>query len=99
MFLQQVRATGVKSSTLAKGIDMQIADLVLDDEKLKQAHEEIEQNTTALGDFSDNTQIYKYHIDSGLVTPNEVREKIGLDDVSGGDNLIPPVTDQVNGNG
>ena len=99
MFLQQVRATGVKSSTLAKGIDKQIADLVLDDEMLKLAHDEIEQNTTALGDFSDNTQIYKYHIDSGLVTANEVREKIGLDEVSGGDTLIPAATDQVNGNG
>ena len=30
---------------------MQIADLVLDDEMLKQAHDEIEQNTGALGSF------------------------------------------------
>ena len=33
----------------------------------------------------------KYHIDSGTVTPNEVREKIGLDEVTGGDQLIEPV--------
>ena len=38
--------------------------------------------------FAKETQIYKYHIDSGLVTPNEVREKIGLDEVTGGDQLM-----------
>jgi len=88
-FLQQVRASGVKSVTMLREVDKQIADLVLDDEALAMAHEEINENTVAIGDFSDKTQIYKYHIDSGLVTPNEVREKIGLDEVSGGDELLP----------
>jgi hypothetical protein len=88
-FLQQVRASGVKSVTLLREVDKQIADLVLDDEVLAMSHEEINENTVAIGDFSDKTQIYKYHIDSGLVTPNEVREKIGLDEVSGGDELLP----------
>jgi hypothetical protein len=88
-FLQQIRASGVKSVTMLREVDKQIADLVLDDEVLAMAHEEINENTVAIGDFSDKTQIYKYHIDSGLVTPNEVREKIGLDEVSGGDELLP----------
>ena len=47
--------------------------------------------TTAVGDFAKETQIYKYHIDSGLVTPNEVREKIGLDEIAGGDQLVEPI--------
>jgi len=71
-------------------VDKQIADLVLDDEKLAQAHEEIIESTRAVGDFSERTQIYKYHIDSGAVSLNEVREKIGLDEVPGGDTLIEP---------
>ena len=90
-FLQQTRASGVKSVTLLREIDKQIADLVLDDQVLSQAHDEIDEATTAVGDFAKETQIYKYHIDSGLVTPNEVREKIGLDEVTGGDQLIEPV--------
>ncbi len=90
-FLQKTRASGVKSVTLLREIDKQIADLVLDDQVLAQAHEEIETATTAVGDFTKETQIYKYHIDSGLVTPNEVREKIGLDEIVGGDVLVGPV--------
>jgi hypothetical protein len=90
-FLQKTRASGVKSVTLLREIDKQIADLVLDDQVLAQAHEEIETATTAVGDFTKETQIYKYHIDSGLVTPNEVREKIGLDEIAGGDVLVEPV--------
>jgi len=90
-FLQKTRASGVKSVTLLREIDKQIADLVLDDQVLAQAHEEIETATTAVGDFAKETQIYKYHIDSGMVTPNEVREKIGLDEVAGGDVLVEPV--------
>lgn len=93
-FLQQVRASGVKSVTLLQEIDKQIADLVLDDEVLNKAHQEIEANTTAIGDFSEKTQIYKYHIDSGVVTPNEVRGKIGLEDIPDGDQLIPKLDDQ-----
>jgi len=90
MFLQQVRASGVRSLTMMQEVDKQIADLVLDDEKLAQAHEEIIDSTRAVGDFSERTQIYKYHIDSGAVSLNEVREKIGLDEVPGGDELIEP---------
>jgi len=90
VFLSQMRSTGVKSVTLAVEIDKQIADLVLDDEKLAKAHLEIEENGSVLGDFSDKTQIYGYHIDAGVVTANEVREKIGLEDVEGGDTLIEP---------
>ena len=87
-FLQQMRASGVKSVTLAVEIDKRISDLILDDEALAQAHKEIEETASVLGDFSDKTQIYSYHIDAGVVTPNEVREKIGLDDIEGGDVLI-----------
>lgn len=92
VFLQQMRASGVKSVTLSQEIDKKIADLVLDDDLLVKAHNEIETNTQTVGDFSDKTQIYSYHINAGVVTPNEVREKIGLDDVAGGDELMPPVT-------
>ena len=61
---------------------------MLDDQQLNEAHEEINQLTTAVGDFDRTTQIYKYHIDAGLVTPNEVRQKIGLDEFAGGDALV-----------
>jgi hypothetical protein len=90
VFLQQMRATGVKSVTLAQEIDKKIADLLLDDDTLLKAHNEIETSTQTVGDFSEKTQIYSYHIDAGVVTPNEVREKIGLEDVAGGDELIEP---------
>jgi len=93
-FLQQARASGVKSVTLLREIDKKVADLVLDDEVLAQAHAEIDEQTTAVGDFDKTTQIYKYHIDSGLVTPNEVRQKIGLENVAGGDTLLDAVEAQ-----
>ena len=93
VFLQQMRATGVKSVTLAQEIDKKIADLVLDDDLLAKSHNEIETSTQTVGDFSEKTQIYSYHIDAGVVTPNEVREKIGLEDVAGGDVLIEPRED------
>ena len=93
MFLQQVRASGVKSVTLMREVDKQIADLVLDDEMLDTAHKEIDEATNAVGDFSDKTQIYKYHIDAGLVTSNEVREKVGLGELAGGDVLLEPVVE------
>ena len=51
MFLQQMKASGVRSVTLSQEVDKQIADLVLDDEKLAQSHLEIEQGTTVLGQF------------------------------------------------
>ena len=88
VFLQQMRSSGVKSVTLATEIDKRISDLLLDDEALAKSHAEIEASASVLGDFSDKTQIYSYHIDAGVVTPNEVREKIGLEDVEGGDELI-----------
>ena len=94
MFLQQARASGVKSLTFLKEVDKRIVDLVLDDETLHQAHDEIDENTRNVGDFSERTQIYKYHIDSGVVSPNEVRQKIGLEDIVGGDELIEPILPQ-----
>ena len=33
-------------------------------------------------------------IDAGVVTPNEVREKIGLEEIEGGDALIEPKDDE-----
>jgi hypothetical protein len=94
VFLQQLRATGVKSTVLAQEIDKKIADLLLDDENLARAHVEIEASTTAVGDYSEKTQIYSYHMDNGVVTANEVREKIGLEDVAGGDELLKPKVSQ-----
>jgi hypothetical protein len=52
MFLQQMRASGVRSVTLSQEVDKQIADLVLDDDKLAKSHLEIEQGTTTLGQFT-----------------------------------------------
>jgi len=52
MFLQQMKASGVRSVTLSQEVDKQIADLVLDDEKLAQSHLEIDQGTTTLGQFA-----------------------------------------------
>jgi hypothetical protein len=94
VFLQQLRATGVKSTVLAQEIDKKIADLLLDDENLARAHVEIEASTTVVGDYSEKTQIYSYHMDNGVVTANEVREKIGLEDVAGGDELLKPKVSQ-----
>lgn len=51
-FLQQVRASGVRSTTMLQEVDKQIADLVLDDEVLNKAHQEIEASTRVLGDFA-----------------------------------------------
>jgi len=51
-FLQSMRASGVKSTTLMQQIDKQIADLVLDDEELAKAHVEIESNSQGLGQFA-----------------------------------------------
>ena len=52
LFLQQMRSTGVKSVTLAMEIDKKIADLVLDDEVLAKAHDEIESGSQVLGQFN-----------------------------------------------
>ena len=53
MFLQQMRATGVKSVTLQQEIDKKIADLLLDDEALAKSHLEIETGTQVLGQFTE----------------------------------------------
>jgi hypothetical protein len=51
LFLQQMKSSGVRSVTLAQEVDKQIADLVLDDDKLAQSHLEIEGATQVLGQF------------------------------------------------
>ena len=56
VFLQSMRASGVKSVTLAQEIDKQIADLVLDDENLAKSHLEIEQGSQVLGQFNDEAE-------------------------------------------
>lgn len=50
-FLQKARASGVQSATFTKGVDKLIVDLILDDEELQKAYDEIESART-LGDFS-----------------------------------------------
>ena len=64
--------------------DRSIAELVLNDEDLVNAVYEIEQGTEQLGQF-EKGQIYKYHIDAGVVSPNEARIDLGLDPMAGGD--------------
>ena len=51
MFLQQARASGVQSATFTRGVDKMIVDLILDDEELQQAYDEIDANRQ-LGDFT-----------------------------------------------
>jgi hypothetical protein len=50
-FLQRAKASGVQSATFTKGVDKMIADLVLDDEELNKAYDEID-SARSLGDFS-----------------------------------------------
>jgi hypothetical protein len=50
-FLQAAKASGVRSPTFLREVDKQIADLVLDDELLARAHNEIESTNSALGQF------------------------------------------------
>lgn len=50
-FLQTAKASGVRSATFIREIDKQIADLVLDDELLARAHNEIEGAIQVLGQF------------------------------------------------
>ena len=50
-FLQQAKASGVRSNTFLREVDKAIADLILDDEELKQAHEEIDSTNQVLGQF------------------------------------------------
>lgn len=56
LFLQQARASGVQSPTFIREVDKQIVDLVLDDELLHKAHEEID-SARALGDFTQPTEV------------------------------------------
>jgi hypothetical protein len=49
--LQQAKASGVRSNTFLKEVDKMIADLVLDDEELVRAHEEIDSTNQVLGQF------------------------------------------------
>lgn len=51
-YLQKAKVSGVRSETFNKAVDKQIADLLLDDELLAQAHEEIDGAVTALGQFA-----------------------------------------------
>ena len=51
MFLQQARASGVQSATFTRGVDKMIVDLILDDEELQQAYDEID-SARQLGDFA-----------------------------------------------
>lgn len=51
VFLQQIRATGVKSKTLSTEIDKRIADLLLDDDTLASAHKEIDASSMTIGQF------------------------------------------------
>jgi len=50
-FLQRAKASGVQSATFTKGVDKMIADLVLDDEELNKAYDEID-SARSLGDFA-----------------------------------------------
>ena len=52
-FLQQAKASGVRSDTFIKAVDKQIADLVLDDELLASAHDEIDTTQRAVGQFTE----------------------------------------------
>ena len=51
IFLQQARASGVQSPTFTRGVDKMIVDLILDDEELQQAYDEID-SARQLGDFT-----------------------------------------------
>ena len=50
-FLQQARASGVNSPTFSREVDKLIVDLILDDELLQQAYDEID-SARQLGDFA-----------------------------------------------
>jgi phage gp29-like protein len=41
---------------------------------------------------ADAAPIYAYHMTAGVVTANEVRGRLGLDDIEGGDELLAPPT-------
>ena len=88
-FLQKARASGVASKTFMQGVDQSIAELVLNDEDLVSAVLEIKQATGQLGQF-EKGQIYKYHIDGGVVTQNEARNDLGLNPMAGGDVVTKP---------
>ena len=88
-FLQRARASGVASKTFMQGVDRSIAELVLNDEDLVNAVLEIEQGTEQVEQF-EKGQIFKYHIDGGVVTQNEARSDLGLSPMAGGDVVAKP---------
>lgn len=53
VFLQSMKASGVSSDTLQKEVDKKIADLILDDDMLAKAHDEIDTTTVGLGNFDE----------------------------------------------
>jgi hypothetical protein len=55
LFLQQMKASGVRSVTLSQEIDKKISDLILDDENLARAHSEIESGVQVLGQFTEQS--------------------------------------------
>jgi hypothetical protein len=55
-FLQAAKASGVKSATFLQEVDKQIADLILDDALLANAHKEIMQSTKVIGQFSEDDE-------------------------------------------
>ena len=55
-FLQQLKASGIRSATLTNEVDKQIADLVLDDDVLDKVHTEIEGQTDVIGQFTDQDE-------------------------------------------
>jgi len=57
MFLQSLRASGIKSVTFAQEVDKKISDLLLDDEMLAKAHAEIEAGTQIIGQFNDEIEV------------------------------------------
>jgi hypothetical protein len=57
MFLQQMRATGVKSVTLSQEVDKKISDLILDDDLLAKAHKEIEAVSQEIGQFNNPVSV------------------------------------------
>ena len=68
-----------------------------DDTGMGEAPADGEATTTDEGD--EDAQIFKYHIDSGVVTVNEVRAALGLGPVAGGGKLMQRATPGTEGAG
>lgn len=81
--------TLVGSETFRNAVAKRIARMILpslDGAELAKIDEEIEAGTVTNTD----SDIYRYHIEFGLVTVNEVRQRLGLEDVPDGNRLIDP---------